>query len=149
MASKTKGSKKKEPKIKKEKKEPKIKKEKKIPKLKVYCGVNDIPPRHRMGDMKECADAGQIRYYGLHKVDKLVLKSSLKVSEKEEKNLRVKLAGLKGTTKRLIEELKKAKTDKKKEEIKQEYAIIKRQFNNILDKLGKIEEKRKKELNKK
>jgi hypothetical protein len=123
---------------KKEKPKPKPKKE---PKLKIYCGINEIPKRHRMGSMKECSDAGQIRYYGLHKIDKLVVKSSIKVSENEEKTLRVKLAGLKGTASKLGMDFKKAKTEKEKNKLVEEYKITKRQIDNVWEKIEKIMEK--------
>lgn len=128
----------------KDKKKKDTKKPKKEPKLKVYCGINEIPKRHRMGSMKECSDAGQIRYYGLHKIDKLVVKSSLKVSENEEKNLRVKLAGLKGTAMKLGGDYKKAKTEKEKNKLVEEYKITKRQIDNVWEKLEKIVEKQNK-----
>lgn len=36
---------------------------------KIYCGINKIPKGHKRGNMKECAEKGQIRYYGIKKVD--------------------------------------------------------------------------------
>lgn len=36
---------------------------------KVYCGIGTVPKGYRRGTMKECAESGQIRYYGLKKVD--------------------------------------------------------------------------------
>jgi hypothetical protein len=133
---------------KKDKPKPKPKKE---PKLKPYCGINEIPKRHRMGSMKECADAGQIRYYGLNKIDKLVVKSSIKVKENEEKKLRVRLAGLKGYTKKLMEDFTKATKNKKEKEIeklKEEYRKVKKEYDIIVSKIIKIEEKQEQEREK-
>ena len=130
----------------KEKKKPvKPKKEKK---LKPYCGISEIPKNHRLGSMKECADAGQIRYYGLHKIDKLVVGSSIKVSQNEEKTLRVKLAGLRGSATKLGKDYKKAKTDKEKKKLIEEYKIVKHQIESVQEKINKIEEKQKKEKKK-
>ncbi len=145
---------KKEPKPKKEskpKKEPKPKKEskpKRVAVLKPYCGINEIPKRHRLGSMKECADAGQIRYYGLNKIDKLVVNSTLKVSEKAERALRIKLAGLKGTSGRILKDFKVAKNEKEKNKLIEEYKTIKYQTQIVIDKLIKIEEKQKKDAEK-
>ena len=36
---------------------------------KAYCGINKIPKGQKRGSMKDCASAGQIRYYGLKKID--------------------------------------------------------------------------------
>ena len=36
----------------------------------IYCGVSKIPKGQKRGSMKECAEKGQIRYYGIKKIDK-------------------------------------------------------------------------------
>jgi len=123
----------------------KTEKPKKEKKLKIYCGIDETPKNSRIGSMKECADAGQIRYYGLHKIDKRVVNSSIKVSINEEKILRVKLAGLKGSALRLAKDYKIAKTEKNKKQIMDEYKIIKQQIVIVQDKINKIEEKQKKQ----
>ena len=37
---------------------------------KPYCGVKDPPKDRTRGTAEQCAKSGQIRYYGLEKVDK-------------------------------------------------------------------------------
>lgn len=36
---------------------------------KAYCGIGNVPKNKKRGSMKECAEAGQIRYYGLKLID--------------------------------------------------------------------------------
>jgi len=35
----------------------------------IYCGIGKVPTGLRRGTMKECATKGQIRYYGVKKID--------------------------------------------------------------------------------
>ncbi len=119
-------------------------KPKKVPKQKIYCGVGLIPTNHRIGNMKECADAGQVRYYGLNKIDKLVLKSSIKLSMDEEKDLYVKLAGLRGEQSKLARDVKTVKTEKEKNDIFDQYKLVKKRLESVTDKIDIITKKKEK-----
>jgi hypothetical protein len=33
----------------------------------IYCSIGKVPSGKRLGSMKECAELGQIRYYGIKK----------------------------------------------------------------------------------
>jgi len=44
----------------------------------VFCGVGKVPKGKTRGNMKECAEIGQIRYYGLKKVDSRIIENALK-----------------------------------------------------------------------
>jgi len=35
----------------------------------IYCGSRDVPKHKKRGSMKECAEKGQISYYGIKKID--------------------------------------------------------------------------------
>ena len=36
---------------------------------KIYCGIGKVPKGSKRGSMKECVESGQIRYYGIKKID--------------------------------------------------------------------------------
>lgn len=44
---------------------------------KKYCGVGKVPSGADRGSMKDCADMGQIRYYGTKKVDSKIVQYML------------------------------------------------------------------------
>ena len=39
----------------------------------IYCGIGKVPKGKRLGTMKECVEANQVRLYGIYKVDKKLL----------------------------------------------------------------------------
>ena len=43
----------------------------------IFCGVGDVPKKKKRGSMKECAEKGQVRYYGLKKVDSKLIERVL------------------------------------------------------------------------
>ena len=45
---------------------------------KPYCGVGKLPKGYHRGNMKECAELGQIRYWGLKKADSKIIEASKK-----------------------------------------------------------------------
>jgi hypothetical protein len=103
---------------------------------KVYCGVGKIPKNHRKGTMKECAERGQIRLYGLYKVDSRLINPKAKTSSKEKtmnkiqiRGLIVKLAARFG---RLKEEMENEKSDKKKKEIRKEMDLTKQKHSHYV-----------------
>ena len=42
----------------------------------IYCGIGKIQKGHRRGNMRECAEKGQIRYYGIKKIDTKTLEAT-------------------------------------------------------------------------
>jgi len=52
---------------------------------KPYCGVGKVPKGQKRGSMKECAMSGQIRYYGLKKVDPKIVEYAKKAKKGETK----------------------------------------------------------------
>ena len=55
---------------------------------KPYCGVNDPPKGRTRGTAEQCAKSGQIRYYGLEKVDKeTIAKPKAKAKATPETNM--------------------------------------------------------------
>lgn len=43
-----------------------------------YCGIGDPKKGQKRGSMRECAEKGQIRYYGIHKIDPKTLEFAKK-----------------------------------------------------------------------
>jgi len=85
---------------------------------KIYCGINKVPKKYRLGTADECFGKGQIRYYGFHQVD--ANKLSKKKSKKEPKliDIRLKFVKYKTMYQRLNREYQKEKNENKKNEIK-------------------------------
>jgi hypothetical protein len=103
-----------------------------MPETKIVCSIQDLKKNERRGTMKECAKSKQIRYYGLKKVDQLIinkLKTKTKGKKRSLPELIGKLTGLKTKYTKLIkkihekqengESVKVLKTDAEK--IKKEY----------------------------
>ena len=44
---------------------------------KIFSGIGEVPKGKRRGSMQECAEAGQIRYFGEKKIDSRLLKKML------------------------------------------------------------------------
>jgi hypothetical protein len=130
---------KKETKIKKPKKEV-IKKPKKEVILKVFCGITDpIPKGYRLGSMKECVDKNQVRYYGLKKIDSLVIKSINKKKE-DYADLQVQAAGLKGTISKIKRDFNKTTDLNEKKKLLEEFENNKKKLLNIGEKLLDLKE---------
>ena len=74
---------------------------------KIFCDVGEIPKGKKRGSMVECAEKGQIKYYGEKKVDKKIIESITKRktgsrrgnTEVQINNIKIKLAGLLGKIK--------------------------------------------------
>ena len=85
----------------------------------IYCGVDNPPKGSKRGSMKECAEKGQIRYYGLKKIDSRILEyTKNKTKNKHSKeDLMIKLASLRGKRKGINNKLIGLKDKDKKEEL--------------------------------
>lgn len=90
-----------------------------------YCGMNKTLPRpktQKRGSMKECAELGQIRYYGLHKIDEKTAFAS-RNKRSNEKAAKTKLlnqfGSLNGKIMRIKKDMPREKDAKKKAEMKE------------------------------
>jgi hypothetical protein len=95
---------------------------------KIYCGVGKIPKNSRKGSMRECAEMGQIRLYGLYKVDPKIIAVKSKPSTKEKQmgkeDIRKLLFKYKGRIQKLERELNfEDNKDKKKTKKELEAAL--------------------------
>ncbi len=103
---------------------------------KVFCGVGNIPKGKKRGSMKECADAGQVRYYGIKKIDEKLVEQALASKKRSSKkgsavDPKMKVFELIGKVKhaeRLVRTEKDAKKKKKLEatvkDLKAELAAV-------------------------
>ncbi len=109
----------------------------------IYCGIKKMRKGSRRGSMRECAEKGEVRYYGVKKIDSKILEIAKAPSKaRNELNtvekVRMKIIQTKGKMRKVINdmELKKNKEDSKKmKELKKD-----------MDELKKEEEKYKKML---
>lgn len=91
-----------------------------------YCGVKRDPRNRRIGTMKECTETGDIRYYGLNKIDPILLKR-VNLEKKYRTDLTKKwkkIVGLNAKIKKLKNDIIYLKDKKKKEKAKKELIKI-------------------------
>lgn len=78
-----------------------------MPSNKIYCGVGTIPKGKHRGSMKECIDAGQVRYYGVKKADPKLVETLDKKSKFSRDTLFTQIQTIKGKIKNLKNKMKK------------------------------------------
>jgi len=106
-------------------------------KLKLYCGIlNPIPDGYRLGSMHECFNVGKVMYYGIKKVDSIILNSNKK-KETDINSLQIKKAGLLGKHNNLKKKYENAKNKEDKDEIKKNIADIVKEINTLTDEIKK------------
>jgi tRNA nucleotidyltransferase/poly(A) polymerase len=108
---------------------------------KAYCGIGNVPKGQKRGSMKECATSGQVRYYGLKKIDsKLVefAKQSKKGSAKRNTIIEAK-ATIKGKINAITKKFKAEKDLAKKKLLNEQYkklVVELKKLNAQLDQLS-------------
>jgi hypothetical protein len=116
--------------------------------IKWHCGVDPVPKGKKRASMKHCAENGQIRYYGIKKVDPTLLESIKKkkmsgMDTKTYTKLRIKLVVLQDKKRKTIEKIKIEKDATKKEKMKIEAKKMIEEIKELSDKYFKL----KKDLN--
>lgn len=107
----------------------------------IYCGIGKVPKNSRLGSMKECAENGQIRYYGLKKIDTKIIEATKAQTAKVNSVDKLKryIIKLDGRIKRLNgiikyskkeDEVKEAKSTLKK--TKEEQDKYKKQYKQMM-----------------
>lgn len=116
---------------------------------KPYCGVGKPPKGFKRATMKECLERGQVRYWGVKKIDSRLIEASKRPKKdktydemtfKELSHVQTKYIVLR---KKYKKELELEKVQSKKDVIKKqnEKATVQlKMINKILDKLQKEEE---------
>jgi hypothetical protein len=115
---------------------------------KITCSIQPLKPGERHGTMQECADRKQIRYYGIKKVDKIIIDKMLNKQKpiKEKYSYEEALGkyyGLKTRATHLNKSLEIAKHKNDTKEIrtlKKELEQNKKEFEKILPIAKKLQE---------
>lgn len=109
-----------------------------MPKTEIVCGTKELKKNQRRGTMMECAEKKQIKYYGIKKVDKIILDMiNGKKTEKKTYTLSEavgKASGLKARANKIVKEIAKAKKkgdDERIEKLKKEFTKVKTEYTKI------------------
>ena len=107
---------------------------------KAFCGVGNIPKGFKKGSMKECVEKGQVRLYGLFKVDPKLLEPDTKNSKKEKKvktytlnELFLKLSKVNGSISRLEKIIDASKDSEEVANAKKELTELKKEKAVLTD----------------
>lgn len=111
----------------------------------IYCGIKKVPKGKRLGTMKECAEKGQISYYGLKKVDPKLIESIQKGAEKKESRdkLAINMVRLRGRVSKLKKDILGTKNQKEKEKLKKELEKAEKELAEVAAKFKKMESQKK------
>jgi hypothetical protein len=105
-----------------------------MPNIEIVCGVKELKKNQRRGTMMECAAKKQVRYYGVKKVDKIILDKLTGVKGKKIYTFVEAVGranGLKTRGKRILEKIERAerkKNDTKVKALKKEYEKVKKEY---------------------
>jgi hypothetical protein len=103
---------------------------------KAYCGIGKVPKGYHRASMKEAAEKGQVRYFGLYKIDQKLVDSVKREPLTGKNVLLKKWAGLNGRIKKLEGDIRYKKDPKDKENAKVLLAKAKLEYNKIVKKLN-------------
>jgi hypothetical protein len=116
----------------------------------VYCGIGKVPKKSRMGSMKECAEKGQIRYYGIKKIDTRVLETAKQSSSMPKRDAVIKKVALyKGKVKKLRDNVEYEKDKKKLKTFKADLEKAEKELKEYNKLFSQIEKARDKKQTKK
>jgi hypothetical protein len=118
--------------------------EKKPKKEKVYCGIeNPIPKGYRLGSMKECVDLNKVTYYGIKKIDPLILNYRKNDNTLDENALQLKKVGLVGKLNKIKKDISRCNDEIEKKNLIKQYDLLAKEINSIEEKVKKMKEKKK------
>lgn len=117
-----------------------------MPKKEIYCGIDKCPKNKRIGTMQECAEAKQVRRYGLYKIDNRVLEASKdsKSIEEDRKTILVNIMKLRGKINNITKNIVYEKDPKKKKLLNAQLKEHKLQLQKLNTEFKKIEKLSKK-----
>ena len=105
--------------------------------LKIFCGITQpIPRGHKLGSMKECLDAKQVRYYGLKKIDNKLVESVNKTKDTSYE-LTIKITGLRGKLSKLKRDIDACKKTEEKKKLIQEFENTRKELLALNEKKHK------------
>lgn len=113
----------------------------------IFCGIGDLAKGDRYGTMKECLEKGQVRRFGIHKIDGRTI-SKIKEEIAESKTVVEKIAdyenqisALRAKHIRLVKKIKDEKDAKEKTLLKKQDADTIKEHNHLTDELKKLRAK--------
>ena len=108
-----------------------------------YCVIGKLPKGQRMGTMKECIEKGQVRQYGLKKVDpKLLENAKAKPAKSNERGkLMEKYGILSGKIKRLKGKIADADDKKDIQKMKKEVTKLTKDLDDVKAQLNPNQKK--------
>jgi hypothetical protein len=95
----------------------------------IYCGIKKVPKNKKLGSMKDCAEKGQVTYWGLKKIDNKILESSQKNKKVSLDKARLNKIKLDTRLKKLNKDLDNTKEKEKKSTIKKEIEKTKKELD--------------------
>lgn len=113
----------------------------------IFCGIGKIPKNKKRGSMKECAEAGQIRYYGIKKIDQKIIedvernKKLKKAGSGQVDNLRISLMGIMGKIKKLKGKIQTSKDKGEKTILEKELDELENKKKKLNLNIAKLEKK--------
>ena len=96
--------------------------------MNIYCGSKKVPKNKRLGSMIECAEKGQVSYWGLKKIDTRIIdnvKSKKKISLDKSRANKIKLDA---RLKKMLKDLDSAKDKEKKQSLKKDIEKTKKEL---------------------
>ena len=110
----------------------------------IYCGIGKVPKDHKLGSMKQCAEKGQIRYYGVKKVDpKMLTVMKTKGSRGENRDkLVIEMVTLRGRVRGLTKKIADEKDAKAKQKLKNDLAVTADELEKVQKKVKKLDDAR-------
>jgi hypothetical protein len=123
----------------------------------IFCGIGDVPKGKKRGSMAQCAEMGQIRYYGVKKVDQKLIssvikdkktRSSLKKTtvDKKLELLYTSMASATGQITKLKKQIAAEKDAKEKDKYKKELAKVEKKLQTIREQISDIKSQSKKKI---
>jgi hypothetical protein len=114
--------------------------------MNTYCGIKEVPKNKKLGSMLECAEKGQVYYWGLKKIDNRILQNIKKPKEITLDKARMNKIKFDTRLKRLTNELEYVKDKEKKSIIKKQIKETKIEVKNatkVFKEAFKLSEERK------
>jgi predicted nucleic acid-binding Zn-ribbon protein len=116
----------------------------------VFCGIGKLPKGKKLGSMKECVEHGQVRYYGLKKIDERLIESISKKGSKKLKSsttdlktqiqkLTIDLISIRGKIKNIEKKILKEKDDKKKKQLEKDIKTLSEKSKKLRSDIDKLE----------
>jgi DNA repair exonuclease SbcCD ATPase subunit len=121
---------------------------------KPFCGLGKPPKGRKRGNMLECLERKQVKFYGRNKIDPKLIEHSLRLQKtlKEKNDVIIVVSKLRGKLKNIIRKIQGEKDEEKKNKLKVMGREVRDQlleqeklFDSILKKEKKAEKRKKKE----